>query len=59
MSLDDGSVLCALAKKEAVADRQRKFSMELHVWIKQQRHLRAVDVDCGEPSVALLLWELE
>ena len=25
---------CALAKKEAVA-RQRKFSMELHVWIKQ------------------------
>jgi len=50
---------CALAKKEAV-DRQRKFSMKLHVWIKQHRHLRAVDVDCGEPSVALLLlWELE
>ena len=34
--------------------------MELHVWIKQHRHLRAVDVDCGEPSVALLLlWEIE
>ena len=50
---------CALAKKEAVA-RQRKCSMELHVWIKQHRHLRAVDVDCGEPSVALLLlWEIE
>ena len=43
---------CALAKKEAVA-RQRKFSMELHIWIKQHRHLRVVDVDCA--SVALLL----
>ena len=48
------------APRNQVAREKRKAVLELPKWIKEHKFLRAVPVEQGEPSVALLLlWEAD